>query len=119
MDKLMPLKPRVSEKAYGQSQASNVYTFMVPGDANKLTVASAITAQFGVGVASVNMTNVKGKTQRRVRKGGRVSKGVRSNFKKAYVTIKSGESIPIFAAEEEAAKKAEEAATKAAKKEKK
>lgn len=119
MDKLMPLKPRVSEKAYAQSQVNNVYSFVVPGDANKVTVASAVSAQFGVSVLSVNITNVKGKPMRSVRKGGRTAIGVRSNFKKAYVTIKAGENIPIFAAEEEAEKKAEKAATKAAKKEKK
>lgn len=118
MDKLMPLKPRVSEKAYGQSQVGNVYSFVVPGDANKQTVASAVTAQFGVTVESVNITNVKGKPKRAYRKGRYVS-GERSDFKKAFVTVKAGENIPIFAAEEEAEKKAEKAAIKAAKKESK
>lgn len=114
MDKFMILKPRLSEKAYGQSQVGNVYSFVVPGDANKQTVASAITAQFGVSVLTVNIANVKGKSKRSVRKGGRVSRGARSDFKKAYVTVKAGENIPIFAAEEEAEKKAAKAAEKEA-----
>lgn len=118
MDKFMTLKPRVSEKAYGQSQVGNVYSFVVPHEANKQTVASAVTAQFGVTVESVNITNIKGKPKRAYRKGRYVT-GQRSDFKKAYVSVKDGDNIPIFAAEEEAEKKAEKAAIKAAKKEKK
>ncbi len=40
-------------------------------------------------------------------------------MKKAYVTLKSGDSIPIFAAEEKAAETAAKEAQKASKKEKK
>ncbi|MCA9325756.1 50S ribosomal protein L23 [Candidatus Saccharibacteria bacterium] len=107
MDKQLALRPRLSEKAYGQS-TEGVYVFMVPANANKHTVASAVAAQFDVEVASVNMINVKGKTKRTVYQGGRRSKaGSRSDFKKAYVTLASGQSIPIFAAEEEAEAKQE------------
>ena len=118
MDKLMPLKPRLSEKAYAHSQTGNVYVFLVPGSANKHTVASAVTVQFEVTVESVNMANVKGKVKRTIRKGSRPGLGQRSDMKKAYVTVKAGDNIPIFAAEEEAEKEAEKAAAKAAKKEK-
>ena len=101
MDKTLTLKPRISEKAYGLSQKSNVYVIQVPGDANKLTVAKAIHAQFDVGVTNVNIVNVKGKTKRTVRKGGRQSFGKRPNVKKAYVTLKEGDSIAVFASEED------------------
>lgn len=97
----MPLKPRVSEKAYGLSQARNTYVFEVPVDANKSTVADAIKAQFKVTVTDVNITNLKGKTTRRVRRGGRSTFGTKPNVKKAYVTLKSGDSIAIFASEED------------------
>lgn len=109
MSKTMTLKPRISEKAYATSQTRNVYVFVVPNDANKLTVAQAVTAQFGVTVEEVNIMNVKGKAKRTVRKGGRQTQGKDSDFKKAYVTVKAGDSIAIFAAvEDEKPKKAKE-----------
>ena len=96
MDKQLILKPRLSEKTYGMSLVANTYTFEVPGDANKHTVANAVAAQFDVTVVNVNIVNVKGKTKRTVRKGGRPTMGKRSDVKKAYVTLKEGESLPIF-----------------------
>jgi len=99
----MLLKPRVSEKAYGQSQQKNVYVFQVPVDAFKLEIAAAVAKQFEVTVLSVNLMNVKGKVKRTVRRGGRATAGKRIDFKKAYVTIKAGEIIPIFAAEDDKA----------------
>ena len=108
MNNSVLLKPRVSEKAYGQSQLQNVYVFEVPTSAGKLEVAAAVKSQFDVTVLTVNMLNVKGKVKRTVRRGGRPTTGKRSNFKKAYVTIKAGESIPVFA-EDDTAKSAKEA----------
>lgn len=112
MSKTMALKPRMSEKAYGLSQTRDTYVFAVPGDANKLTVSAAVAAQFNVTVLGVNIANVKGKPKRTVRKGNRPGAGRRSDSKKAYVTLKSGDSIPIFAAEEQAAKDEAKAAAK-------
>jgi large subunit ribosomal protein L23 len=114
-DKTMILKPRVSEKAYGQSQA-NVYVFSVDKRADKLSIARAVEAQFDVSVVSVNTIVSKGKSKRTLRKGGRPIAGRTSDFKKAYVTVKEGDSIPLFAAEDD--KKAEKPA-KAKKAEKK
>lgn len=102
------LKPRVSEKAYGLSgkeNAANVYVFDVEGGNNKHSVARAIESQYSVEVTSVNITNLKGKAKRTVRKGGRPVAGRTSDVKKAYVTLKVGHSIPIFAAIDEAAEK--------------
>jgi len=126
------LKPRVSEKAYGQSakEGANVYVFDVDGANNKHTVARAIEAQYNVSVTKVNIVNLKGKAKRTVRKGGRPVAGRTSDVKKAYVTLKAGQSLPIFAAVEEAAEKeaktneqfakaAEKAAAKEAKQAKK
>lgn len=111
MDKHMILKPRLSEKTYGLSLVGNTYTFEVPGDATKHTVARAVAAQFGVAVVDVNIVNVKGKAKRTVRKGGRPVNGKRSDIKKAYVTLKEGDSLAIFETEDDAKKadkKAEE-----------
>lgn len=101
MDKQLILKPRLSEKTYGLSLTGNTYAFEVPGDANKHTVARAVAAQFDVTVETVNIINVKGKVKRTVRKGGRAVTGQRSDIKKAYVTIKEGQSLPIFDTPEE------------------
>jgi large subunit ribosomal protein L23 len=103
----MILKPRMSEKAYGLSTARNTYVFDVPTDANKHSVARAVAAQYGVGVDGVNITNIKGKAKRTVRKGGRAVMGRQNAIRKAYVTLKTGESLPIFAALEAEAEKTE------------
>lgn len=100
MSKTLLLKPRLSEKAYGQSIAKNTYAFIVPTDTNRHQVAEAVAAQFGVTVTSVNILNVKGKAKRTVRKGGRTSTGKDNDFKKAYVSLKEGDSITVFASED-------------------
>ncbi len=97
------LKPRLSEKSYGLSQALRTYVFDVESGANKHTVARAVEAQYGVTVTEVNIVNAKGKSKRTVRKGGRPSVGHTSDVKKAYVKLKDGDSMPIFAAVEQAA----------------
>lgn len=96
------LKPRLSEKAYGVSQVSPVYVFTVPLTANKHTVARAVASQYGVTVEAVNVLVVKGKAVRSYRKRSRAVSGQRANLKKAYVTLKSGDSLPIFESEETA-----------------
>jgi large subunit ribosomal protein L23 len=118
MSKTTTLKPRLSEQAYAMSQAG-VYIFEVPTDVNKHTVSRAVAAQFEVEVTNVNITNIPGKAKRSVRKGGRQVKGRTSDMRKAYVTLKKGQTLPIFAAEAEAEVKEAKAAEKAAKKEKK
>lgn len=115
MDKFMTLKPRISEKAYGLSQTRNTYVFVVPKDATKQAVASAVAAQFNVTVTNVNVANAIGKAKRTVRKGGRPIAGKRADTRRAYVTLKAGDSIPVFAAIEETG----EAQAAPAKKEKK
>lgn len=101
MSMTMTLKPRVSEKAYGQSLASNVYVFQVPSNANKMTVAEAVAAQFNVTVTKVNVAVAKGKAKTTYRKRGGRTSGSRPDVKKAYVTIKAGDHIAIFANEED------------------
>lgn len=114
MDKLMVLKPRMSEKTYGLSQTGNVYVFNVPEGATKQSVASAVAAQFGVGVTNVNITVIKGKAKRTVRKGGRPVQGQRSDIKKAYVTLKEGDKLPFFETGEDDKKKSDKKADKKA-----
>lgn len=116
MNGVVAFKPRLSEKAFAHSKELNTYVFMVPVGANKLTVAEAVGKHFKVTVENVNILNVKGKVKRTIRKDGRVYKGRQADSRKAYVTLKKGEHLPIFAAEEEEEKKAEKQAEKSAKK---
>ena len=105
MDKHIALKPKLSEKTYAQS-LNRVYAFEVPTDVNKHTVARAVESQFEVKVTEVNITNYKGKAKRTVSKGGRrQANGREAAFKKAYVTLAEGNSLPFFAAIEEAEEK--------------
>ncbi len=125
MSKTIALKPRMSEKTYALSLARNVYVFDVPLNVNKLQVAAAVEAQFGVSVTNVRIIIAKGKVARSIRIGARARanvSGKRNDVKKAYVTLKDGDSIAVFAALDEQAapaepKKAEKKAAKATKKE--
>jgi large subunit ribosomal protein L23 len=98
------LKPRVSEKTYAQSEQKNVFVFDVPKEFNRTQVKDAVQAQFKVTVTGVNILNVKGKEKRSYRRTSGWSKGKRNDVKKAYVTLKAGDSIAIFASEEDAPK---------------
>ncbi len=113
--------PRVSEKAYAQSQRENIktYVFEVPTGSNKHSVARAITAQYDVVVTSVRTTTAKGKVKQSYRKGGRPITGVRSDVKKAYVTLRAGDSLPLFVEDAKEEEKQVKAAAKALKKAKK
>lgn len=113
----MTIKPRMSEKTYAQS-SKGVYVFDVPTDANKHQIAQAVEKTFEVSVENVRTTTVKGKVKRLYR-NKRFETGVRNDVKKAYVQLKKGDSIPVFAAIEEAEAEAEKAEKKAEKKAKK
>lgn len=96
------LTPRMSEKSYAQSSALNTYVFNVPLDANKIVLKKAVETTYDVNVLTVNIVKQDGKVKRTYRKGGRSVKGKRSDFKKAYVKLAKGQTIPVFAAQEEA-----------------
>lgn len=108
MSKSLSLKPRMSEKTYALSESQNIYVFEVTPGVNKLSIAQAVAAQFEVGVTSVRIAKTPAKTKRSYRRAGRVAhKGTTSSITKAYVTLKEGDKLPIFAAVEEASKKAD------------
>lgn len=102
LTKHISLKPRVSEKAYALSEHDNTYIFDVEPGANRFDVAAAVAAQFEVDVIGVRLAAVPGKSVRTYRQKGRRSiQGRRSAVRKAYVKLKEGENLPIFAAVEE------------------
>lgn len=105
----LSLKPRMSEKAYASSVAQNTYVFVVPMDANKASVTTAVTEQFGVQVIDVRLVIVKGKAKQAYRKRQRPVAGKRADIKKAYVRVKAGDTIDIFGEEKKADKKSAKA----------
>lgn len=95
------LLPRISEKAYASSVEKNVYVFDVDPSATKLQIASEVERQFTVSVSSVRTQIAKGKAKRMFTKRGRSTTGRRSDVKRAYVSVKQGDHIPVFAALDE------------------
>lgn len=107
MSKAITLKPRLNEKTYALA-ATGVYVFEIDRDVNKHSVARAVEAQFDVKVVEVNTVNVKGKAKRIISLTGKRmvnAEGKRPDFKKAYVTLAEGQSLPFFEAIEEAEEK--------------
>jgi large subunit ribosomal protein L23 len=82
-------KPVITEKATLASEA-NAVVFQVAMDATKPMIKEAVEAVFGVKVKAVNTTITKGKTKKF--KG---RPGVRSDKKKAYVTLEDGNTIDV------------------------
>lgn len=83
------LSPLVTEKATGLGEKSQV-VFKVPLTATKPDIKQAVEGLFGVTVRAVNTIVVKGKTKRF--KG---RPGIRSDWKKAMVTLAEGQSIDL------------------------
>lgn len=86
-------KPLITEKTTVQKDEKNVLAFVVNRAANKIEIKAAVEQLFNAEVASVNTVNVAGKTKRTVRGIGK-----RSNWKKAYVTLKEGSNVDFFEA---------------------
>ncbi len=95
MSKLITLIPRISEKTYALS-SSDIYTFNVPMSANVNDVKAAVESQFKVTVVDVRTLISKGKVKRSARRRAQPQAGQRSDTKKAYVTLKKGDTIPMF-----------------------
>lgn len=82
---------KLSEKASRETEKHNCYFFKVHPAANKPAIKRAVETIFKVHVVKVNTMNCPGKKKReRTQKYGRTSA-----FKKALVTLKSGEKIEI------------------------
>lgn len=102
---LISVTPRISEKAYAQSQ-NNVYVFDVPLTANKQQIADAVASQFEVEVAKVKTLVQAGKAVRYSRGKNRYPGTTnRKDTKKAYVTLAEGNSIQVFETPAEEEKK--------------
>ena len=86
------IRPVISEKSYDMIE-HNRYTFEVAKTASKPQIATAISEIFDVTVVKVNTINVTGKPRR-----VRAAKGKTRDWKKAIVTLKTGDAIEFFQA---------------------
>lgn len=97
MSKSMILNPRMSEKTYALSESLNTYVFNVPKEANRFSVADAVTSQYGVKVIKVRIANIPGKSKKSYKKRGRALPIHRNGISKAFVTLAEGDKLSIFA----------------------
>lgn len=81
--------PLYSEKST-KANFDRFYAFKVKKTATKMQIKLAVQTLFNVEVESVNVLNVKGKAKR----FGRLI-GKRSDWKKAYVKLKTGHNIEL------------------------
>jgi large subunit ribosomal protein L23 len=84
-------KPHVTEKTSLGTSAENTITMVVDRDSNKIEIKKAVESLFKVDVTSVRTVNVAGK----VKRFGK-SYGKRQNWKKAYITLKEGQTVDFF-----------------------
>lgn len=88
------LAPQVTEKATYVADKYQQIAFKVRKDATKTEIKAAVELVFKVEVESVTTANVLGKSKRMGR-----TMGKRSDWKKAYVSLKPGQEIDFAAGE--------------------
>jgi large subunit ribosomal protein L23 len=93
MDRLdeILIKPLLTEKSSGTTEAHNRYFFEVNMKSNKYQVKSAVEKLFNVKVIKVNTSVLPGAMKR---SGKHVSKGGKT--KRAFVQIEKGQKIEFF-----------------------
>jgi large subunit ribosomal protein L23 len=85
-------RPLVTEKGVTKKDSERTLCFEVAAGANKTQIRQAVQSLFKVKVADVRTSMTAGKLRRR----GRFA-GYRSDWKKAYVKLKTGEKMPEYA----------------------
>ena len=92
------VRPIFTEKM-SRLEDERKYCFQVQLGANKVDIKKAVESMFDVKVQKVSTMNRIGKEKNMtVRSGGRTirTNGKRSNWKKALVTLKEGESLDLL-----------------------
>jgi large subunit ribosomal protein L23 len=84
-------RPLDTEKLDRLRDRENKFAFEIDLKANKTEVKQAVEALFKVKVVDIKTQIIRGK-MRRIGK----SSGMRSNWKKAIVTLKEGDAISLF-----------------------
>jgi large subunit ribosomal protein L23 len=94
-DKIILVKPLITEKADTLSEGKSQYSFIVDKGANKVEIRKAVEKLYTVNVESVNTMIIPGKRKTRNTKRG-VLHGRKASYKKAVVTLGKGETIDFF-----------------------
>lgn len=89
------IKPIITEKAEMLSEDLNQFSFVVDKKANKVQIRKEVERLYSVSVEAVNTLILPGKQKNRSTRSG-VLKGRKSTYKKAIVTLSSGETIDHF-----------------------
>jgi large subunit ribosomal protein L23 len=84
-------RPLITEKTSIQREDGRTIVFHVASAANKIQIRRAIEQLLGAKVESIRTSIAHGKIKRQGRFAGR-----RSDWKKAYVTLREGEKMPEF-----------------------
>ena len=87
-------RPLLTEKSSHQFSKLGQYAFEVSSDSTKSMIKDAVEVLFDVTVERVNVLNVPAKRTRRAR--SRRLEVRRSGYKKAIVTLSSGDRIDVF-----------------------
>ena len=98
------IKPILTEKMAILQERENKYAFIVSSSANKIEIKDAVEQKFNVSVSKVATMNFDGKLkQMTTRSNGRTirTQGRKSSFKKAIVTLLSGNTIDYLNVEAE------------------
>jgi len=85
------VQPLLTEKITGLREKTNTVGFIVHPDANRVQIKQAVETLLKVKVETVNVLNIRGKVKRLGRFSGR-----RSDWKKAFVTLKKGEKLEMY-----------------------
>jgi len=85
------VQPLLTEKITGLREKTNTVGFIVHPDANRVQIKQAVESLLKVKVEKVNVLNIRGKVKRLGRFSGR-----RSDWKKAFVTLKKGEKLEMY-----------------------
>jgi len=83
-------RPVITEKAFGQMEKENVYTFLVHMNATKIDVKLSLEYIYKITPLAVRVVQVGKKM--RMRRGL-----VRKAYKKVYVKLKTGDKIDLTA----------------------
>ena len=81
----------MTEKITALREQGNTVGFLVHPDANKIQIRQAVESLLKVKVSRVNVVNIRSKMKRLGRFVGK-----RSDWKKAFVTLKEGEKLELF-----------------------
>ena len=84
-------RPVITEKTTVMREDGRTVVFQVSRDANKVDIKRAVEQLLGSKVENVRTSLAHGKIKRQGRFAGR-----RSDWKKAYVTLREGEKMPDF-----------------------